>query len=112
MGFILDFGGDTVFRKTADTSERLSQVLWLKDTYRATVIVLTANKMALKQRFIKSKNRSEGEFDQIWLDWENISQPYWGQCGDIFVDTSSSLAIDIIEKIESLLDTEIFRNAM
>jgi shikimate kinase len=103
-GFVLDIGGETVFRKNVDNHERLDQVLWLKETYTSFVIVLTASRNVLLNRFISAKNRSASEFDRIWDDWVNIAEPYWQKCGNIFVDTSFLAVDEIIVQIEAILN--------
>jgi dephospho-CoA kinase len=102
-GFVLDIGGDTVFRKSADNNERLAQVMWLRETYATVVIVLTANKDVLKKRFVSTKNRSENEFDEVWRNWKDIAEQYWKKCGDIFIDTSFLTINETIGKIKTTI---------
>jgi shikimate kinase len=99
--FVLDIGGDTVFRKKADNKERLSQVFWLKETYNCHIIVLTANKEVLHGRFVPAKNREQSEFDEIWQNWIDVAEPYWKKCGDTFIDTSYLTVTDIMGQIEA-----------
>ena len=106
-GFVLDIGGETVFRKNVDNNERLNQVLWLKETYTSIVVVLTASKNVLLNRFISAKNRSENEFDRTWDDWVNVAEPYWQKCGNIFVDTSFLAIDEIIGQIEAILSRSV-----
>lgn len=101
-GFVLDIGGSTVFHEKADNKERLTQVLWLKNTYLAQVIVLTATKETLSNRYISDESRiNKLEFDAIWDEWVNYAEPYWRQCGDVFIDTSFLTIDDVIVKIEA-----------
>lgn len=101
-GYVLDIGGSTVFHEKADNNERLAQVIWLKNTYLARVIVLTATKETLANRFISDESRDKFDFDAIWDEWINIAEPYWRQCGDVFVDTSFLTISDVITKIEMI----------
>jgi len=99
--FLLDIGGDTVFRPNVDNDERLEQIFWLKNTYSMQIVVLTARREILAFRFIATKNRCTLEFDDIWNNWVNYAQPNWDRCGDIFIDTSSITAEDISKIIKS-----------
>jgi cytidylate kinase len=105
--FVLDIGGDTLFRKNADNNERIAQVMCLRETYAAVVIVLTANKDALQRRFVSTKNRTENEFDEIWRNWKDIAEPYWKKCGDIFIDTSFLTINETIGKIKTTLKDNV-----
>jgi len=97
--FVLDIGGDTVFRQNADNYKRLAQVIWLKETYTSSIVILTAQNDILRKRFISTKNRSDYEFDEIWQNWTDISEPHWKKCGDIFIDTSFLTINEIIGRI-------------
>jgi shikimate kinase len=101
--FILDIGGDNVFRFNVDNNERLAQIIWVKKTYSAQVIVLEAIKEILLNRFIDTKHRKEIEFEQIWKNWQDIANFYWGQCGDIFIDTSFLSIEDTLNQIDLIL---------
>ena len=105
--FILDIGGDTVFRKNVDNDERLAQVIWLKDTYTTSIIVLTAKNEVLRGRFVSTKKRSEDEFDEIWKNWTDVAEPHWNKCGDIFIDTSYLTVDEIIGQIETYLNRSV-----
>src|SRR5437762_9648703 len=59
--FILDIGGDTVFRRSTNNKERLDQILWLKDSYSVKIILLLSEKDVLFQRFVATKGRNESE---------------------------------------------------
>ena len=102
--YILDMGGDTVFRKTADNNERLEQVLWVKKTYTPHIIVLTAIKDILLTRYTSAKVRIINEFDDIWENWLCIAEPYWQKCWDIVIDTSFLTVDETIGQIESHLN--------
>lgn len=100
--FLLDIGGDTVFRKNVDNPSRLKQVRWIKGNYSSRIIVLTATKEALLKRYIKTKKRTENEFYREWSDWLNIAEPYWRKCGDIFIDTSFLSVAEVVNKINEI----------
>ena len=99
-GFVLDIGGDTVFRPNANNDDRRDQVLWLKKTYSAQIVVLTAEREILYQRFTASKNRGTREFDVLWIDWESMGEPYWLSCADLIVDTTHQSISDTLKQIE------------
>jgi shikimate kinase len=105
--FVLDIGGDTVFRKDADNNERLAQVILLKETYSTLIVVLTAKKDILQRRFFSTKNRGENEFDEIWQNWTEIAEPHWKKCGDVFIDTSFLTVDEIIGQIEASLNRSV-----
>ena len=102
QGFVLDIGGDTVFRKNVDNQGRLKQIIWIKENYSSRIIVLTATKESLLKRYIKTKKRTENEFYGEWNDWLNIAEPYWRKCGDIFVDTSFLSVAEVVNKINEI----------
>jgi shikimate kinase len=104
-GHVLDIGGSTVFHANADNNERLEQVLWLKETYVAQIIVLTATKDTLANRFISDKSRSIADFDATWDEWSNIAEPYWRQCRGVFIDTSFLTVNDVITQIEIIINS-------
>jgi shikimate kinase len=96
--FVLDIGGGTVFRETADNDERFAQVLEVKKTYNARIIILSAKKDILMSRFISVKGRKFYE-ENTWESWINIEEPYWKKCSDVYVDTSFLRVDEIVEKI-------------
>jgi shikimate kinase len=99
-GFVLDIGGDTVFRLNANNDDRRDQVLWLRKTYSAQVVVLTAERENLFQRFTASKNRYTNEFETLWTDWKSTGEPYWRSCADQVVDTTHQSVGDTLRQIE------------
>lgn len=102
QGFVLDLGGDTVFRKNADNPSRLKQIVWIKENYSSRIVVLIATKDALLRRYIKTKKRTENDFYREWNDWLNIAEPYWRKCGDIFIDTSLLPVAEVVKKINEI----------
>lgn len=104
-GYVLDIGGSTVFHANADNNERLEQVLWLKETYVAKIIVLTATKDTLANRFISDKSRRITDFDAIWDEWSNIAERYWRQCRDESIDTSFLTVNDVTTQIEIIMNS-------
>ena len=98
--FILDIGGETVFRPNVDNDERREQVVWLKNNYLVSIVVLTATPRILLQRFSASKNRGPTEFDELWTSWKSIGEPYWLSCADLVVDTTGKSAEDSVIEIE------------
>lgn len=96
--FVLDIGGDTVFRRGADNEHRLEQTIWLKQTYGARIILLTADQAELSRRFLASKNRKREEFDTAWQDWKEIAEVYWRKCADVVIDTTR-MCVDDWQKL-------------
>ena len=87
--FILDIGGDSIFRSGVDNEDRLRQVQQAKVKYGMAVVVLKAEKDVLLARFTSSKNRTAGEFADVWYNWRSIEEPYWDRCADCIIDTTS-----------------------
>ena len=107
-GHVLDIGGSTVFYANADNNERLEQVLWVKETYAAQIIVLTATKDILANRFISDKSRRATEFDAVWDEWSDIAEPYWRRCSDKSVDTSFLSVNDVTTQIEIVINSRCY----
>lgn len=105
-GYILDIGGDTVFRANINNDERLEQVFWLKKAYSPKIIILSSKKDVLLKRFIATKNRGENEFNEVWRNWSSVIEPYWRRCGDEFIDTSSLTTKDVVSKLETIIKTQ------
>ena len=99
--FVLDLGGDSVFRKNKDNEERLEQVFWLKRTYQAKVVVLTSQKDNLRRRFLSTKNRATNEFDEMWQTWIMVEEPHWQRCTDQFLDTTNLTPGNVIGLIKT-----------
>ena len=100
--FILDIGGDSVFRHNVNNDDRLEQILWLKKTYSTHIVILTAIKNILIQRFISTKSRKIIEFDRVWTDWLTVVKPNWQRCADLIIDTSFLTANDTSYLIEEI----------
>ncbi|MCB0213067.1 MAG: AAA family ATPase [Anaerolineae bacterium] len=99
--FVLDLGGDSVFRKSKDNEERLEQVFWLKRTYQAKIVVLTSQKDNLRRRFLSAKNRATNEFDEMWQTWIMVEEPHWQRCTDQFLDTTNLTPENVIGLINT-----------
>lgn len=95
-GFVLDFGGDSVFREGTDNDDRVEQVMWLKRSYSAQVVVLTSQQDILRKRFLATKNRTEDEFERIWTSWSLIEEPCWRLCADRIIDTTSLAPVEVM----------------
>ncbi|HEY3318288.1 MAG TPA: hypothetical protein VGK50_07700 [Coriobacteriia bacterium] len=90
-GYVIDFGGDTVFRRTVqDNDRRLQQIRQLKHEQGIEVALLDGNEDAVRSRFLSCKSRGPEEFDGPWKDWSEIGRPWWGQCADRVVDTTGA----------------------
>jgi len=99
--FLLDIGGDTVFRRNTNNAKRLEQIVWIKETYRSKVVVLSARKEILFFRFLSTKKRRIKEFSNVWEEWVNIAEPNWKEAGDIFIDTSFLSTQKTIQALEA-----------
>lgn len=86
-GFVIDIGGDSIFRASADNRYRLRQLVDFKEKHGVTVVLLTATRDTLRRRFLSSKERTEDEFVPAWTEWQ-VAEPFWNRCTDIRVDTS------------------------
>jgi shikimate kinase len=109
--FLLDIGGDTVFRPITDNEDRKNQILWLKINYSARLVLLTAKRDILFQRFSTSKDRNRrcaneliAKFDELWNNWLSIGEPYWSECADLQIDVSPQSIKDSISQIEQGLN--------
>jgi shikimate kinase len=106
-GFVLHFGGETIFRNRVDNNQRLKQIVWLKQSYSARIVVLTATKDVLLGRFVSTRSGRDDDFERTWVDWLSVSCPRWRQCSDLFIDTSSLAVDDVIRQIETGLSGTI-----
>lgn len=97
-GFVLDVGGDTVFRRDADNDQRLQQVLAFKSAHDLSVVVLVASESIVRSRFLECKGRKSSEFDQPWRDWREFGEPFWRRCADRIVDTGATNLADVEEQ--------------
>jgi hypothetical protein len=89
-GYIIDMGGASIFRRSADNEERLSQLSKFKRDNEISVILLTPTKAVLKSRFVGSKNREAEEFEDIWASWKSVEEPYWAKCADLIIPISEN----------------------
>jgi hypothetical protein len=88
-GFVIDIGGDTMFREGADNDQRLRQVLEFKQRHGVRVVLLTSQEAVLRSRFVACKSRLPDEFDAPWRDWVETAEPYWRRCADCVVDAGA-----------------------
>lgn len=109
--FILDIGGDTVFRPGVDNRDRRAQIEWVKTNYSARVVLLIITRDVLYRRFSNSKNRNLRDtadllerFNVLWNDWLTIGLPNWNDCADLIIDVSSLSIKDAISQIEEGLN--------
>lgn len=88
--FILEIGGDNIFRSEADNIRYLSDLIEIKRKYSMKVFILVADKNLVYRRFQKTRNTSiNHDFENIWLEWKNTIKPFWEKCSDYFLDTSA-----------------------
>jgi shikimate kinase len=99
-GFVLDVGGDTVFRPNAKNDARLTDLQQFKNASASLVVVLTATRDVLLKRFLSTKGRSLATPNHPWEDWERVAAPYWAQCADFSLDTSSLDPNQVASRIE------------
>lgn len=88
-GFVLDFGGDNVFRPNADNDERLLQMKRAKIKYGFEIVVLMADEEVAFKRFMSCKERTPDSFPYVWEGWILVGEPYWLKCADYIFDTTN-----------------------
>lgn len=86
--FVIDIGGDSIFRNGVDNEDRLSQVISFKKKHNIQVVLLNADDKDLKKRFLSTKDRDQSEFKEVWKNWK-ISKHYWRKCSNHCIETSS-----------------------
>jgi shikimate kinase len=108
--FILDIGGDTVFRRGVDNDDRRVQILTLKKRYSAQIILLTSERDVLLRRFtncekrkMDGNNKLEEAFNEMWTEWLSIGSIYWTSCADLILDTTYLSVIDAVKQVEKKL---------
>ena len=109
-GFVLDIGGDSVFRLGVDNKDRLNQIIDLKKTYSGRLVVLTANRNVLLERYINTKSKGIGNslqnemyFQSLWSNWLNVEKRLWEKCADFFIDTTSLGTKQVVNKIVKIM---------
>ncbi len=95
-GFVIDIGGDAIFRSQVDNLARLQQVNDFKLKYDITIILLIASHDFVQDRFLSTKNRHINEFAGVWKAWESIEYPHWLKCADVVIDVENNT----LEKLE------------
>ena len=107
VSFLLDIGGDTVFRQNTNNYGRLKQIQQLRNKYSAKVVILTAKKGVLFERYIKTEIKAIVDkevntiyFNRLRSDWLTFEQPRWQECQDINIDTSFLMVDGVIGQIK------------
>ena len=85
--FIFAVGGDSVFHVNIDNKDRLMQLLFVKEKFCLTILLMVAERSVLESRFHKVSGRSG--FSAVWDNWQNIERQYWEKSADIIIDTSN-----------------------
>jgi shikimate kinase len=116
VSFLLDIGGGTVFRPNTNNDERLKQIQQLKNKYSAKVVILTAKKDVLFERYINTETKGKVDkekntiyFNRLWSDWLTFEQPRWQECHDINIDTSSLTVDGVIGQIKAGVNMQYLR---
>lgn len=80
--FVIDIGAGTVFRGDKNNSERLDLMNAFKRHFGLTIVVLTADRAVVRERFLRKKGSPpESEFDNTWALWE-VARTWWMKCAD------------------------------
>jgi len=96
--FILDIGGDTVFRNGVDNEHRLQELFCLKKNIGLKIIVLVASEDILQSRYYQSPKSKFSQGKYPYGIWKKDAEVYWFQCADKVIDTTL-LSIDEEEEI-------------
>lgn len=99
-GFILDMGGDTLFRPDTDNDARLANINGFKAACAAAVVLLAATKAVVLTRYVSVKGGIQSAFEADWTHWQRFGAPRWKECADIALDTSSLDPIQVAAEIE------------
>jgi len=103
--FILDIGGDNVFRPGADNFNYLNDLNEIKKKYSMKIFIIFADKNSVCRRFYNTRNRTiDHDFEKIWSDWVNIIKPNWEKCSDFLLDTSSYSIIKTCQILERIIN--------
>jgi hypothetical protein len=87
--FVLDVGGGVVFRSGVDNKDRLQDVLRFKQQFSVKVIMLTARRDVVLERYLRFPGSFEKYFEHAWYEWIEIEGPFWEKCVDFSpLDTS------------------------
>lgn len=86
--FVIDMGGGLVFRGNADNEARLRKMIEFKGEYSLAVVLLTASRSVVRQRYLSCKEGTSSGFEQDWPDWEMVERPWWQRCADFEFDVS------------------------
>ena len=99
--FILEIGGDNIFRQGANNLKYLTDLYEIKRRYSMKIFVIHADKNSLYGRFFKTRSNTRyNNFEKIWCDWVNIIKPNWEKCSDFWLDTSSLSIIKTCQILE------------
>jgi len=106
--FILDIGGDNIFRLGADNNRYLNDLFKLKRKYSVKIFIIIADKETVCMRFWKTRSKSlKIDFEKIWEVWRDITKPYWEKCLDFLIDTTTLSETDTCQIIESKLKHDV-----
>jgi hypothetical protein len=87
--FVLDMGGGVIFRSGIDNEARLQDVLRFKRQFSVKVVMLTARRDVVLERYLQFPGSFEKYFERAWCEWVEIEGPFWEKCVDFSpLDTS------------------------
>lgn len=87
--FVIDLGGDTLFRSCADNNARLDQLRNFKLARGIHVVLLCASESVALRRFLSCKGRTPDMFAPQWNEWRDVAAPYWHACADSVIETDN-----------------------
>ncbi len=80
--YIIDVGGDSIFRKNSNVPELLKSVEMFKDIHSIYIILLSADEDIVKQRYMEFPGSFEDMFTDSWKNWKSFCEPNWEKCCD------------------------------
>jgi len=80
--FVIDIGGGTVFRCDKDNAERLKRMIDFKDQHGLTIVMLTADRTVVLERYLKKGTSSD--FKDSWRHWQ-VACAWWSKCADFIL---------------------------
>ena len=87
--FVLDVGAGCVFRAGVDNETRFREVQEFKAQHSLQVVLLTARREIVLERYLTFPGSFEKYFESAWLGWNQIEGPYWARCADFTIDSSA-----------------------
>lgn len=99
QGFILDFGGDAIFRPNQDNAVNRAQLLNLKGQLCMNGLLLNAPKSVVLERLHTSPKGPILDFDAYWDSWINFGLPNWVSCVEHVVSNSEQFTDSLVAQL-------------